>query len=218
MAAARNVAVIGLGVFGSAIARHLSRFGDHVLGVDVRESAVVQLSDDLARAVIADAREPRALAEAGLGSYDVAVICTASDIEANLLAVMNAKDAGVGEVWAKASSTTHARILERVGVARILSPEDSYGDIIAQALHNPLVKGSVRVTDTIHLAHVDAPPRLIGRTLDSPHLEKRHELRCLGVLRGPNAACIGSAEPIEKGDSLLLLGTRAAMRAFVDRG
>jgi trk system potassium uptake protein TrkA len=214
----RSIAVIGLGTFGSAVARHLSRFGDHVLGIDNHESAVARLTDDLTRAVIADARELRALEEAGLGSYDVAVICMATDIEANLLAVMNAKDAGVPEVWAKATSSTHARILERVGVARILSPEESFGDIIAQTLHNPLMRGSVRLTDELHLAHVDAPRRAVGKTLGEVAFAERHDLRCLGLLRGTQAIAFEPNEEIAEGDGLLLVGSRPAMRVFVDRG
>ncbi len=214
----RSIAVIGLGTFGSAVARHLARFGDHVLGVDIHESAVARLSDDLTRAVIADAREPRALEEAGIGSYDVAVVCMATDIEANLLAVMNAKDAGVPEVWAKATSSTHARILERVGVARVLSPEESFGDIIAQTLHNPLVRGSVRLTDELHLANVQAPGRAVGKTLGKVAFGERHDLRCLGILRGNEPIAFDPNERIVEGDSLLLVGSRPAMRAFVDRG
>jgi trk system potassium uptake protein TrkA len=218
MAQSRSIAVIGLGTFGSAVARHLARFGDHVLGVDIRESAVARIADDLPRAVIADGREKRALEEAGIGSYDVAVVCTASDIEANLLTVMNAKDAGTPEVWAKAASSTHARILERVGVAQILSPEESFGDTVAQCLHNPLVKGTVRLSNDLHLAQVVAPKRVVGSVLGDVRFGDRHDLHCLGILRGRMTLPARPDEEIGEGDSLILVGSRPAMRAFVDRG
>ncbi|MCQ8186253.1 potassium channel family protein [Parvularcula maris] len=214
---ARSIAVIGLGTFGAAMARHLARFGDHVLGIDRDESVVARLADDLTRSVILDAREPKALAEAGLGSYDVAVICMASDLEANLLAVMNAKDTGVPEVWAKAASSTHHRILQQVGIDRILTPEESFGELVAQSLHNPLMRGSVRLTSELHLAFVEAPRCVHGQKLAAIPFERRYDLRCLGLLRGKVPVACGGDEEVAEGDSLFLIGTRPAMRSFVDR-
>ena len=218
MASSRSVAVIGLGTFGGAVATALSRFGDHVLGIDADEGVVARHADRLTRAVIADARELRAVEEAGLGSYDVAVICMATDIEANLLAVMNAREAGVPVVWAKATTATHARILERVGVDRILRPEEVYGELLAQVLHNPLVRGSVKLTDDLHLAQIEAPPRLCGRQIGRIRFAERHDLRCLGLLRGVVPLPPDPEEELAPGDTLLLVGTRPAMRAFADKG
>lgn len=213
----RSIAIIGLGTFGAAVARELARFGDHVLGIDTDESAVARLSQELTRAVIADAREPQALEEAGLGSYDIAVVCMATDIEANLLAVMNAKDAGATEVWAKASSSTHARILHQVGVDRVLTPEETFGQQVSQALHNPLMRASVRLTDDLHLAHIGAPKRIWGKTLGKIRFGERHDLRCVGVLRGPVPLPPDPDEQVGENDSLLLVGSRPAMRAFADK-
>lgn len=214
----RSVAVIGLGTFGSAVARQLARFGDHVLGVDADEGAVARHADVLSRAVIADVREARAMEEAGLGSYDVAVIAMATDVEANLMGVMNARAAGVPQVWAKSASDTHAQILERIGVDRVLKPETSYGELLAQALHNPLMRGSVRLAGEMHFAQVEVPRRLCGAPLSRAKLERRHDLRCLGVMRGEVPLPPDPGEELVPGDTLLLVGTRAAMRAFADRG
>ena len=217
MARSRSIAVIGLGTFGGAIVQTLARFGDHVLGLDLTESNVARHGDALARSVIGDAREVRVLEEAGLGSYDVAVIAMATDIEANLLAVMNAKAMGVPEVWAKATTDTHARILEQVGVDRVLRPEETFGEQLAQVLHNPLVRGTVRLTGDLHLAQIGAPRRVCGRRLQDVRFGERHDLMCLGLLRGLVPVSASGDEGIEEGDTLLLVGTRSAMRAFADR-
>jgi trk system potassium uptake protein TrkA len=218
MPASRNVAVIGLGTFGSAVARHLARFGDHVMGVDSNEAAVSSLDEDLSRAVITDARDIKALKEAGLGSYDVAVVCMATNIEANILAVMNAKDLGVPQVWAKSSSSTHARILTQIGVHRTLSPEETYGELVAQALHNPLMRGSVRLTEGLHFAQIETPTRFVGRRIAEVRFGERHDLDCLGILRDGRPRRAAEDEAIENGDTLLLVGTRQAMRLFADKG
>ena len=218
MSRSRSIAVIGLGTFGGAMVQTLGRFGDHVLGVDLAESNVARHGDVLARAVIGDAREARVLEEAGIGSYEVCVVAMATDIEANLLAVMNAKALGVPEVWAKATTDTHARILEQVGVDRVLRPEETFGEQLAQVLHNPLVRGSVRLAGDLHLAQIEAPRRICGHPLAKVRFGERHDLMCLGLLRGLVPVPADPAEVIEPGDTLLLVGTRPAMRAFADRG
>ena len=214
----RSFAVIGLGTFGSALARTLRGYGDHVLGIDVDEGLVAREADALSRAVIADAREARAMEEAGLGSYDVAVVAMATDIEANLMAVMNAQNLGVPTVWAKAATDTHAAILERVGVGRVLRPETSYGELLAQILHNPRVRGSVRLTGDLHVAQIETPERLCGKPLSKLRLGAKHDLRCVGVVRGAVMLPADPNEEVCEGDGLLVVGTRPAMRAFSDQG
>ena len=217
MADKRSFAVIGLGTFGAAVARTLSGFGDHVLGIDRDETRLAREGDRLTRAVIADAREARAMEEAGLGSYDVAVVAMATDIEANLMAVMNAQNLGVPEVWAKADSDTHAAILERVGVARVLQPEVTFGELIAQALHNPRLRGSTRLTGDLHVAQIEAPKRLCGKTLGALKLGPRYDLRCVGIVRGAVFLDADPGADVCEGDGLVVVGTRPAMRAFSDR-
>ena len=213
----RSFAVIGLGTFGAAVARTLRGYGDHVLGIDADERLVARDGDRLSRAIIADARELRAMEEAGLGSYDVVVVAMATDIEANLMAVMNAQTLGVPTVWAKAASDTHAAILERVGVQRILRPESSFAELMAQALHNPRVRGSVRLTGDLHVAQIEAPDGLCGKALGRLRLGPRYDLRCVGIVRGAVVLPAEEAEEVCEGDGLLLVGTRPAMRAFSDR-
>ena len=213
----RNVAVIGLGSFGSSVAAELSRFGDHVLGVDLDEGRVSRLSDTLYRAVIADARDERAMEQAGLGSYDVVVVAMASDLESSVLAVMNARQCGVAEVWAKASSTTHARILESIGVERIVQPEHEFGEHIAHMLHNGAMQDYIRLAAGLHLAQIRVGGRHTGEPLEDLPLLNRYDLRCLGLVR--DGRYLGCAESfrIAEGDTLLVVGTRGDMRAFAEK-
>jgi len=84
----RSFAVIGLGTFGSTVATELSKFGNHVLGLDVDERRVARQADALAEAIIADGRDEDALREAGVGNYDVGVVAIGEDLEANILCTM----------------------------------------------------------------------------------------------------------------------------------
>src|SRR5690606_31373083 len=135
----RNFAVIGLGTFGMTVAKELTRFGNYVIGIDHDPAAVNKLANDLSEAAIADGSDELALRELGLDAYDVAVIAMGQDLEGSIIAALTAKMIGVPEVWAKATSRMHHRILSKIGVDRVIHPEEQMGRHIAQMLHNPLV-------------------------------------------------------------------------------
>ena len=133
------VAVIGLGTFGGTVARDLASFGHHVVGIDVDEARVNEFADDLAQALIADARDERALRDAGVDQCDAVVVAMGEDLEANIVGAMNARVLGVRQVWVKSRSRTHRRILAKIGVDHVVNPERDMGHRVAQTIHNPFV-------------------------------------------------------------------------------
>ncbi|MDH3663044.1 MAG: NAD-binding protein, partial [Alphaproteobacteria bacterium] len=116
----KSFVVIGLGTFGRTVASELTDYGDEVLGIGIDESTVGDMADVLQETVIADARDEKALREAGVGQCDLAVVAIGEDLEANIVCAMNVKVIGVKEIWAKALSRTHHRILSRLGVDRAI--------------------------------------------------------------------------------------------------
>lgn len=211
----RVVGVIGLGNFGSTVATELQRFGNHVIAVDLSEKRVSKYAEDLAHAVIADARDESALREAGLSECDIALVAMGSDLESSILSAINLKLIGVPTVWAKAKTKTHHRILSKIGVDRIVHPEVEVGQHIAQVLHNPLVRDYVSLGNGFHVVNFRIPESLEGKTLkDLPHRDD-FKLRCIGVMRGTEY--IGDDQNpcvLESDDLLLLLGRRSDLRAF----
>lgn len=213
----RTFAVIGLGTFGGTVATDLARFGNRVLGIDLDEARVGRLADDLAEAVIADARDEEALKQAGVGGYDVALIAIGERLEASVLATMNVKLLGVPCVWVKAIDTTHHRIMVKLGADRVIEPEREIGRHIAQMLHNPLVRDYVSLGNGFHIVDVRVPEALDGVRLTGLDLARRFELRCLGLMRGPRFLDGSDADlRLEADDMLLLLGRRQELRVFAD--
>ncbi len=213
----RNFAVIGLGSFGSTVASELARFGNHVLGIDSNERAVSRLADVLAEAVIADARDEAALREAGIEECTVAVVAMGGDLEAAVLATMNAKLIGVKTVWAKAADRTQHRILLKLGAERVVLPEVEMGQHIAQMLNNPAVRDYVSLGNGFHVVNMVAPAWMEGKAVGSLKLAAKFDLRCLGIMRGPDY--VDAADPatvLHAEDRMLMLGRRPALRAFGD--
>lgn len=211
----RVFAVVGLGAFGSTVARELVRFGNHVMGMDSDQARVDAMVEDLDSAMIVDARDEGALREAGLGEANVALISMSDSIEGSVLATMNAKVIGVDSVWAKATSRAHHRILSKLGVNRVIHPEEEMGRHVAQMLHNPLVRDFVSLGNGFHMVNFKVPPSLEGKNLEELSLAKKWNLRCVGVMRGTDyIGRDGEGCPLEKDDLLLLLGSRDKLRAF----
>ncbi|MCR9145977.1 MAG: TrkA family potassium uptake protein [Rhodobacteraceae bacterium] len=213
--AQRSFGVIGLGNFGSTIATNLDSFGDYVIGVDIDKQRVSQHVDLLSEALILDATDEQALRDAGLGECDVVIVAIGEDLEASLLAAVNLKLVGADEVWAKAFSKTHHRILSRIGVDRVIHPEVDIGQRIAQVLHNPLVRDYVSLGNGYHVVRIRIPEKLDGKGLGDLSHATDHDLRCVGVMRGSEfIGQDGKDCMLKEDDQILLLGARNNLREF----
>ncbi len=213
----RSFVVIGLGTFGSTVAAELARAGNYVLGIDIDERNVSRLADTLAEAVIADGRDEEALREAGVGSYDTALIAIGEDLEANVLCTMHVKVLGVDTVWVKALSRTHHRILAKLGVDRVILAEQEMGQHIAQMLHNPLVRDYISLGNGFHIVDFRVPGQIGGKRVGELELSERFQLRCLGLMRGSEfISCQTGETALQEDDKLLLLGRRDELRDFGD--
>lgn len=154
-------AVIGLGRFGSAASLELMKLGHSVLGVDTSERLVNKYADQLTHAVIADVTDRRAIDELGLDNYDVVLVAVGTDLEASLLCIVHLKSAGVKTIWVKATSHAHHTILSKLGVERIIHPEEEMGIRVAQALSYPMVQDYLSLGNGQFVVEVH-----IGETLD----------------------------------------------------
>lgn len=213
---ARSFAVIGLGTFGSTVASELARFGNPVLGIDIDERRVAAIADTVTEAIIADGRDEDALREAGVGVHDVAVVAIGEDLEANILCTMNVRMLGVKEVWVKAISRTHHRILAKLQVDRVILAEQEMGQHVAQMLHNPLVRDYVSLGNGYHVVDLRVPEELQGVAINDHDLLSPYELISLGAMRGGEFIPCGDGRALEADDKLLLLGKRQNLRDFGD--
>ncbi|MFW2543501.1 potassium channel family protein [Primorskyibacter sp. 2E107] len=207
--------VIGLGNFGYSVAQELTRFGNHVIGLDTRPERVSQCAEEISQALIVDARDDAALREAGVAECDVALVAMGSDLEASILAAINLKTIGVPVVWAKATTKTHHRILSKLKVDRVVHPEVEMGQHIAQMLHNPLVRDYVSLGNGYHVVNFKIPESLEGKALQEVPYGTDHNLRCIGVMRGTEWIGDGSNNcTLAADDLLILLGKRSDLRHF----
>ena len=116
------VLVIGLGRFGAATAGQLDRLDSEVLAIEMRPSLVQKWADRVTHVVEADATSMEALKQLGADQFGAAVLAVGDSIESSVLIAANLVDLVIPQIWSKAISTSHGKILERIGVNHVIYP------------------------------------------------------------------------------------------------
>ena len=156
--------VIGLGRFGTSMARTLETLGSEVLGVDSRPDRVADLRDELTHVAEADTTDVRALEQLGAADFDRAVVAIGGAMESSILTTAALVDLGIGDIWAKAMTEQHARILELVGAHHVVFPEAQMGERVAHLVAGRMLD-FLPLDAGFALVEATAPESMTGRTL-----------------------------------------------------
>jgi trk system potassium uptake protein TrkA len=211
---ASGVVVIGLGRFGSAVASSLVRLGHDVLAMDEDMALVQRMSSELTHVVQADGSDIEALRGIGVGDFRRAVVAIGTDIEASVLTVLALSEMQIPEIWAKATTRNHGRILERTGAHHVIFPEADMGERVAHLVVGKMMD-FIEFEDGFGIAKTRAPLRYHGKKLSDPMIQSRHNITIVGVKR-EGAGFVFSAPDafIEKGDVLVVSGPTSDVEKF----
>ncbi|MCF0092551.1 TrkA family potassium uptake protein [Micromonospora sp. MH99] len=175
-----GIVVIGLGRFGCHLAGALTRMDREVLAIDRDPDQVQRFSTQLDRVVQADATEDGALRQLGVTSFDRAVVAIGASVEASVLTVLALVELGLPQIWARATSQKHAKILSSVGAHHVIFPEAETGDRVAHLIVSRLLD-FIEFDDDFAIATVRVPQSLAGRTLLDLRPEERYGVRVIGA-------------------------------------
>jgi len=199
--------VLGLGRFGSAVATTLVELGHEVLGVDNDEERVDALKDKITQAVQADITEERVLKELGVKNFDAAIVSIATDLEASILVTMMLKEMGLKYIIAKALNNLHAKVLEKIGVDKIVFPERDMGARIARSLVTPNIKDYIELEPDYSVIEIEALPDFVDKTLSELDLRNKYGITVLAIKRDSSFNISPHAKDmIKKGDFLIVIG------------
>jgi Trk K+ transport system NAD-binding subunit len=175
-----GIVVIGLGRFGCHLAASLTRMDREVLAVDRNPDQVQRFSDQLDRVVQADSTEEGALRQLGVASFARAVVAIGASVEASVLTVLALVELGVPQIWARATSQKHAKILSSVGAHHVIFPEAETGDRVAHLIVSRLLD-FVEFDDDFAIATVRVPESFVGRSLLDLRPDERSGVRVIGA-------------------------------------
>lgn len=203
----KQVAVIGLGRFGSSVARTLAESGCEVLAVDVDEARVKAIADEVTDAVRANALEEEALRALGLRNFEVVVVAIGHEVEASILVTVLLKEMGIPKIVAKAQDELHGRVLQKVGADMVVFPERDMGVRLAHTLISRNVIDEIQLSTDYSILEMVAPHRFLGRSLKELELRQRFGLTILAIRREDRIIVSPDAEQtLEDGYILVALG------------
>lgn len=174
------VLVIGLGRFGAGAAGQLDRLGREVLAVDESQLLVQKWADRVTHAVQADARSIEALRQIGAGDFSVAVVAVGSSIEASVLITANLVDLGIPQIWAKAISQSHGKILSRIGANHVIYPEAEAGERVAHLVSGRMLD-FIEFDDDFAMVKMYPPRSIRGIPLSDTDIRKKFGVTVVGV-------------------------------------
>ncbi|MEY2847742.1 MAG: hypothetical protein RI885_407 [Actinomycetota bacterium] len=208
------VLIIGLGRFGAATAGQLDRLDREVLAVDESASLVQKWSERVTHAVQADARSIDALRQIGAQDFAIAVVAVGSSIEASVLITANLVDLGVPQIWAKAISQSHGKILARIGANHVIYPEAEAGERVAHLVSGRMLD-FIEFDDDFAIVKMYPPKPIRGVTLAESSVRRKYGITVVGVKApGKDFTYAAPETVISNHDLIIVSGNSADIEKF----
>lgn len=181
----KTYAVIGLGRFGSSVARTLAEKSQQVIAIDKKEELVHDVMDVVTKAVCLDASDEKSVKSISLQDVDVAICGIGTDVESSILVTLMLKEIGVPSILCKADSDAHKKVLEKIGANRVILPEKDTGIRTAETL----MSVSDKVLDHIGLygnssiIEILPPEVFIGKSLRELDIRSKYGVNVIAIKR-----------------------------------
>jgi trk system potassium uptake protein TrkA len=177
----KSFVVIGMGRFGSNLARTLSSLGYEVLAHDEDAERIQKISDHVTHAVVGNAGDDDVLRAIGVRNFDCTVVAVSDDLQASVLITLMLKEMGVKYVVAKAQSDQHAKLLSKIGADKIVFPEKDMGMKVAQSLAMNNILDYIELSDSYSIVEVMVPKKWAGKTLRELNVRSQYGINVMAV-------------------------------------
>ena len=212
----KRILVIGLGRFGSSLALELVNHDWEVLGVDSNPRVVQLFGESLTHTVIADSTDDEALRQIGAAQFSRAVVAIGTHLEESILTTSQLVDLGVKDIWAKATSRRHGRILEQVGAHHVVLPEHDMGERVAHLVSGRMLD-YVELEEGFSLIKTKAPQALVGRPLRETKVRQRFGITVVSVKQVGASFTYATEETVlHKGDVIVVAGRTKDVERFAE--
>ena len=224
-----HFAIIGIGAFGSALAKTLSEEGAYVIAIDNDMDHINQVKDFVSDAICFDATDPELLENHGITNVDVAIIAIGEAFEPVVLIAMKLLETGVKEVYGRAGSYTQEKILKKIGITDVIHPERQVAERMGVSLVRRGMSDVFDLGQGLAMFEVEAPESMVGYTLEELEIRKRYQLNLITIKRLEtminNHTSAKSHKPIgilagetkvKKGDHFLLVGDKKNCDKLLD--
>ena len=191
----RQFAIIGLGRFGSNMAKALHKMGYEVLAIDKDMQKVQEFSNEFTHVVQADATDEDALRALGILNFDVVVVAIGENLQANVLATLQLKEIGARYIVATARDTLQIKLLEKIGADRVVSPERDMARRVAYNLASTSVMDYIELSPEFSIVEITVPHSFQNKTLVESNIRAKYGINVVAIKRGEDL--IVSPQPTE---------------------
>ncbi|MCR8645247.1 TrkA family potassium uptake protein [Paenibacillus sp. N1-5-1-14] len=205
----KQYAVIGLGRFGSSLSKELMRLGYEVLGIDRNEERADDMNEYLTHTVVADCTDEDVLRSLGIRNFDCVVVAIGNDIQASIMTAIVLKDFGVKSVVAKAMTELHGKVLQKIGVDRVIYPERDMGIRVAHQLASPNLLDYIELSKDYTIAELSVPKHLCGHSLSDLNPRGKYGCSVVAINKKQNEQVIiapSAQDVLEEGDLMVVIG------------
>jgi trk system potassium uptake protein TrkA len=211
----KQFAVIGMGRFGSSVAKYLVKMGYEVLAVDENEERVQDVAHHVTHAVSADSTDEEALRALGIRNFDVVVVAIGEDIQASILTTLILKDLGVKFIVVKAQNELHGKVLNKIGADKVVYPERDMGLRVAHHMISPNILEHIELSPEYSIVEMRIPPEMAGKNLKQLDIRAKYNCNVLAVKRNEQMNITPRAdEPLIEGDILVIVGRNDQLTKF----
>lgn len=217
----KRFVVVGLGRFGLAVAKTLQQEGMEVIGIDSDQETVERAKEFIEHVIRLDATDERALRAAGVAGADVGVVSIGVNIQSSILVALLLKELGIKTIIAKAIDELHGKVLQKIGVDRVVYPEIEMGVRVARSLVASNIFEQIELAEDYSVAEVLPPKELIGKTIAEARIRNIYGVNVIAIKkRYPQVGETGEVSYIEKldpnpepntrisdGDTLIVFGS-----------
>jgi trk system potassium uptake protein TrkA len=177
----KQFAVIGLSSFGYYLCRHLSERGHQVLVVDRNPAKIESVQHFVEKAIIADAVDKEMLSKLGMADMDLVIVCLGEEIESSILTTLYLKELGLKDIWVKAMTEDHGKVLNMIGASNVIFPERDMAERLAYSIGQSNVLDYIPLADDQSIIELAPPSAMIGRTLAELDLPRKYGVMVLVI-------------------------------------
>lgn len=204
----KQFVIIGLGRFGSSIAKTLYSLGNDVLAIDKDEDVVQEIADSVTHAVQLDATDENALRSLGIRNFDVAVVTIGDNIQSSVMATLLVKELGVKYIIAKGHNDLHAKVLYKIGADRVILPEKDMGIRVAHNLVSANILDYIELSEDYSVMEIQVLEEWARNTLKELKLRSKYGINVMAIKRGDEVNLAPSADDIiEENDIIVAIGS-----------
>lgn len=210
-----NYLVVGLGRFGSSVAKTLYENNQDVLAIDDDEERVQQAIDSevVSEAIVLDASDETAIKKVIKDNFDVAFVCIGANIQASIMVTLVLKEAGIPQIIAKAQGRAQGKVLEKIGATEVVYPEEFMGKRVANKVLRPTIIEHFKLSNKYAVVEVLAPKSFVNKSLIELDIRKKYEINIIGIKDKDSDVNISPAPDtvIREGDTLIVVADSKKM-------